>query len=176
MSEQLTLPSPKGIPKRTVAIIATLLIVALTVSLLFNIQYYTSDRNHCEFNSLQVHLADYQWKETQVDTEKNLYFVYVNITLANPDTKRDAIVTIAYGMYDSSGNMCFASTPNGSYGTGGNRPSGFLSTFDYPLARYMTPCGIIANSTVFASFHFYYQKPQDSGTHLMAEIIGVIPL
>jgi hypothetical protein len=121
-------------------------------------------------------LADYQWKETQVDTEKNLYFVNLNITLANADTKRDAIVTIAYGMYDSYGYDCFASTPNGSYETGENSPSGSLSPFDYPLAHYITPCGIKANSTVFASIHFYYQKPQNSGTHLIAEIIGVIPL
>ena len=176
MSEQLTLPSPKGIPKRTVAITATVLIVALTVSLLFNIQYYTSDQNHYELNSLQVHLADYQWKETQVDTEKNLYFVNVNITLANPDTKRDALVIIAYGMYDSSGNVCFVSTPNGSYELGENSPSGFLSPFDYPQAHYMTACGMDANSTVFASFHFYYQRPHNAVTHLIAEIRGVIPL
>jgi len=157
MSQQTTLPTPKGLSKTTVTIIVTLLLSILAFSLFFNVLSYTTNQHP----TVDVQMSGLEWTQYKVATENNLYLVVGNLTLQNSDPRWDEI-DVSYIMYGSTGGLIFESisanspiTPPVSY-----------------AAAYMLP----PNRTVICGFSFLYLNQQNETTHINAEIVGKIPI
>ncbi len=161
MSQQTTSSRSKGLSKRAVTFIVAVLVLALSISLVFNVQ--SSLRSSLPMLTyVPVQMTNHDWKEDEVSTQNNLFFVTLNVTLFNPNP-REALVWIQYGMYDSQGHICNLTMSNTTEG------SPWL-----PVAYCLTWVPVLPNSTISPYFYFYYEKPQNSTTNLQISM-GTLP-
>lgn len=133
--------------------------VGLIISLILNLHLYNISIPKKEpVYIADVELVDRTWEEYSQNTENNLYYVDVTITLVNYGNS-SAYVAVTYSMCELGGDIIYDFRKT---------ESGGIST---PVV-YTLGYTIYAETTRYYNFHFYYQKPENT-TYLKTEITEV---